>query len=81
MRVGDVIAVLYLFVACANSIKILCIFPTTGHSHYTVGHELMRRLAERGHEVTFVSPFQPKEPTQNLTEIVLTGFVEKWEGK
>ncbi|KAI4462083.1 UDP-glucosyltransferase [Holotrichia oblita] len=71
----------YIVILWCNlaAVKILCVFPTAGYSHYSVGHVLMEELAKRGHDITFVSPFRPKEQTANLRDIVLTGFLEKWD--
>ncbi|KAI4462084.1 UDP-glucosyltransferase [Holotrichia oblita] len=68
-----------LFLTWAKAVKILCVFPSAGYSHYSVGHVLMEELAKRGHDITFVSPFPPKEQTANLRDVVLTGFLENWD--
>ncbi|KAK9736941.1 UDP-glucoronosyl and UDP-glucosyl transferase [Popillia japonica] len=48
------------------------------HSHHKIGHTLMKELAKRGHEITFISPFPETEPIKNFKTIVLTGLVEEW---
>ncbi|XP_053674610.1 uncharacterized protein LOC128724914 [Anopheles nili] len=40
--------------------KILSIFPTMSKSHWILGSTLMKELAQDGHEVTVISPFQLK---------------------
>lgn len=41
----------------------------------------MEELAKRGHNVTFVSPYKPKQQIENLRDIVLTGVEESWKGE
>ncbi|CAH0545938.1 unnamed protein product [Brassicogethes aeneus] len=54
-----------------KSAKILGVFPMPSHSHYTLGITLMKELVSRGHEVTFISAFQQKNPIKNLREVSL----------
>ncbi|RZC42904.1 UDPGT and/or Glyco tran 28 C domain containing protein, partial [Asbolus verrucosus] len=59
--------------------KILGIFPVAGKSHYHLANSLMRGLAEKGHDVTMISPFKEKNPPpKNGTyrDIVLTNIVK-----
>ncbi|RZC41856.1 UDPGT and/or Glyco tran 28 C domain containing protein [Asbolus verrucosus] len=75
------VLLLVLFISSSNvqGAKILGIFPVAAPSHYILGNSLMRGLAERGHDVTIISPFVEKNPPKNGTykDIVLTGFVEE----
>ncbi|CAH0545939.1 unnamed protein product [Brassicogethes aeneus] len=60
------------FLICnVKSAKILGVFPMPAHSHYTLGITLMKELVSRGHEVTFISAFQQKNPIKNLREVSL----------
>ncbi|XP_062553023.1 UDP-glucosyltransferase 2-like [Armigeres subalbatus] len=52
-----------------DSAKILCVFPSPGRSHVLVGQVLLKALAERGHQVTMVSPFKLSKPVPNYREI------------
>lgn len=65
-----------------NSARILGVFPTPSPSHYILGNALLKGLAERGHDVTMISPYSEKNPPRNgsYRDIVLTGFVEMFEG-
>lgn len=54
-----------------QSAKILCVFPSPGRSHVLVGQTLLKALAERGHEVTMVSPFKLSKPVPNYREIYI----------
>lgn len=42
--------------------KILGVFPLTGPSHFAMFGQLMKGLAEKGHEVDVVSYFPQKTP-------------------
>jgi hypothetical protein len=65
----------------AHSARILGVFPAPVPSHYILSNTLMKGLAEKGHDVTMVSPFVDKIPPKNgsYTNIVLTGFAEEHE--
>ncbi|XP_055537421.1 UDP-glycosyltransferase UGT5-like isoform X2 [Wyeomyia smithii] len=52
--------------------KILGVFPTASKSHYIVGSALMKALAEKGHEVTVISPFPQSNPLENFRDITTT---------
>lgn len=51
--------------------RILGVFAIPVKSHYYVGQALMQGLAERGHEVTVISPFAAKNPIKNYNEVFL----------
>ena len=62
--------ILSIFVAQgAHGAKILGVFPLPGKSHFAVSSSLMKELANRGHQVTVVSPFPEKSPVPNYTDI------------
>ncbi|XP_018562683.1 uncharacterized protein LOC108904558 [Anoplophora glabripennis] len=75
------LTLLYALCCTANSARILGIFPTTIPSHYILGRALMKGLAEEGHNVTMISPFEDKNPPKrgSYKDVVLTGFVEEFE--
>lgn len=54
-----------------QSARILCVFPSPSRSHVLVGQALLKGLAERGHEVTMVSPFKIPDPVANYREVVI----------
>lgn len=58
--------------------RILGIFPTSGRSHYILGSSLMKGLAEKGHDVTVISPYPEKDPPKNgsYVDITLTSFAK-----
>lgn len=63
--------------------KILGVFPLATGSHYNLYSQLMKGLAEAGHEVTMVSPYRFKEPPKRgkYRDLVLDGFAEDFERK
>lgn len=58
------------------SYKILAVLPVTSRSHYYIGHNLMKGLAEDGHDVTVISPFKQNVPIKNYKEVFLE---HSWE--
>ncbi|KRT83007.1 Glycosyltransferase, partial [Oryctes borbonicus] len=58
-------------VSVLNAAKILCIFPHSAHSHYTIGFTLAKGLAARGHHVTFMAPKEEEKPTKNVKSVFL----------
>lgn len=61
--------------------KILGVFYSPGFSHFIAGSTLMNILAEKGHEVTVVSPFSKNAILKNYEEIYLDGLLNKSWGK
>ncbi|XP_972644.2 UDP-glycosyltransferase UGT5-like [Tribolium castaneum] len=87
MKLSTSLLFLFLGLICGTkSARILGIYPLPGRSHYRLGSALFRELAERGHDVTVISPFGEKDPPKNGTyrDIVLDGIFEgdeKHKGK
>uniref|UniRef100_A0A6B2EB55 Putative glucosyl/glucuronosyl transferase n=1 Tax=Phlebotomus kandelakii TaxID=1109342 RepID=A0A6B2EB55_9DIPT len=53
--------------------RILAIFPVPTRSHFILGETLVRALENRGHHITFLTPFRLREPPENIQEILLEG--------
>lgn len=74
-----------LLVAVVNvseSAKILGLFPFPSKSHMAVNVAIVKELAQRGHEVTVVSPFPEKSEIPNYKNIVLDeNIIEKYFSK
>ncbi|CAG9854556.1 unnamed protein product [Phyllotreta striolata] len=64
----------------AESSRILLVFSSFSPSHFILGNALGRGLANGGHQVTVVSPFEDKNPPKNYRNVVLTGFTDKQKG-
>ncbi|CAH1999058.1 unnamed protein product [Acanthoscelides obtectus] len=79
IRVIFISAVIVNLSCLAQCYKILTVFPMAAPSHYILGEAIARGLAEAGHDVTMVSPFEMKNPPKNgkFRDILLTGFIEE----
>lgn len=71
MKLFQVLLMLYILYENLNSYKFLAILPIPSKSHYYIGHNLMKGLAEDGNEVTVISPFKEKMPIKNYKEVFL----------
>lgn len=57
----------------SDGAKILGVFPYPSRSHSILGQALFTELAQRGHDVTFLSPYPFKEaPHKNYRDIAIT---------
>uniref|UniRef100_A0A336LRS6 CSON001689 protein n=1 Tax=Culicoides sonorensis TaxID=179676 RepID=A0A336LRS6_CULSO len=65
----------------SDAYKILGVFPTMSKSHYILGSAIMRELAERGNEVTVLTPFQlNKVFMDNILDLEATNLFGKFMG-
>lgn len=64
-----------------NGARILAIFQMPTKSHYILGTTLAKGLADRGHEVTLMTPYKPKDTHPKITDVFLEGVHEIMEGK
>ncbi|XP_057660077.1 UDP-glycosyltransferase UGT5-like [Diorhabda carinulata] len=64
-----VIFSLFIAVDFGRSLKILGVFPYCAHSHFSLGLRLMQELANRGHNVTFVSCYPQNKAMENFRDI------------
>lgn len=76
MKLIKVLFVLIFFHQNVIGYKFLAVLPVTSRSHYYIGHNLMKGLAEDGHEVTVISPFKQSKPIKNYNEVFLE---HSWE--
>ncbi|XP_034827103.1 UDP-glycosyltransferase UGT5-like [Maniola hyperantus] len=67
-----------IILLCYNvdSANILGLFPHTGKSHHMVIEPFLRRLAERGHNLTVASFFPMQDPPPNVHDISFQGIYE-----
>ncbi|CAL8071161.1 unnamed protein product [Orchesella dallaii] len=64
---------IFLFVFSTTKVvgeHILIFHHVASYSHRVQTMPLAEALAKRGHQLTFLSPFYPKEPNVNITEII-----------
>lgn len=70
------LSIILLFAACdqfTNGYRILGVFPVPGKSHWVMMEQLMKALAERGHQVDVVTHFLQNKPVPNYREISIEG--------
>lgn len=65
------IAILLLACEIVVGSKILFLFPTPSKSHVLVAQGLSTTLAQKGHDVTFISSYPLSKPLKNYRDIVL----------
>jgi hypothetical protein len=58
-----------LTIKSCESAKILALFPSPSRSQIVVMQALTKELAQRGHEVTMVSPFPMDKPLKNYRDV------------
>ena len=61
-------------ISSGDSYKILTLFHIPIKSHHILASKLVKELARKGHEVTFVTPFPEKTQEKNVKEISLEGL-------
>lgn len=66
-----------------NGYKLLVVFPMASRSHFNLGSALARGLANAGHDVTLLSPYDDNYVPTNGTyrPVVLNEILEKFNGK
>uniref|UniRef100_V5H0N4 UDP-glucuronosyltransferase n=1 Tax=Anoplophora glabripennis TaxID=217634 RepID=V5H0N4_ANOGL len=72
--------IILIFVTTINFIngaKILGVFPSPGYSQFILGEVLMTELARRGHDVTMISAYKPREELKNYRTILADDMVNK----
>lgn len=68
---------LFLLLICKiQASNILAIWPVVSRTHFTLGMTLFEKLAENGHNVTLVSPFDQRETHENIKLVKLAGTTE-----
>ncbi|XP_055848943.1 UDP-glycosyltransferase UGT5-like [Episyrphus balteatus] len=65
----------------ADGYKILGVFPIASKSHFIIGDALMRGLAEKGHDVTVISPYPMRDKKYHGIEVkalvpVMNGLIK-----
>ena len=70
----------FLFVR-AQCAKILGVFAAPGYSQFILGEDLMTELAKRGHQITVISPYRPKDEPPNYKTILTKEVIGDTNGK
>ncbi|XP_063924758.1 UDP-glycosyltransferase UGT5-like [Zophobas morio] len=55
--------------------KILAVFSMPSYSHFQLGFRIAKELADRGHQVTAISPYPQKTPIKNYKDVSLEELV------
>ena len=71
MKIISVLLILTTFLSWASSARILVIYAVTSKSHKFSVMPIVEELAQRGHQITVVSPFKPSKPVKNIHEIAI----------
>ncbi|KAJ6633878.1 UDP-glucosyltransferase 2 [Pseudolycoriella hygida] len=71
MKVEGLALIFVLLSGVSDGSRILIYYPTIGISHVLPVQALAKSLAERNHEITFVSPFPLSKPVKNYRDIKL----------
>ncbi|KAF2881573.1 hypothetical protein ILUMI_24608, partial [Ignelater luminosus] len=69
MKLKLLFLLLVLVIVKTNGAKILAIFNFPSKSHHILGSTLLKALADRGHQVTMISPYPLKSPFKNYEDI------------
>ncbi|CAH1403021.1 unnamed protein product [Nezara viridula] len=73
----SVMIALLCTIAAAYGSNILAVMPFPTFSHLNAFLPIMKELANRGHNVTMVSPYPQKKPIPNFRDIVMTDTKDK----
>ncbi|CAL8100648.1 unnamed protein product [Orchesella dallaii] len=79
----EIFLVVILTASHVQGASILFFHNVASYSHRVATWPLAQALAQRGHQVTVLSPFYFKEPNPNITEIVpdsVEKYVDRWLG-
>jgi glucuronosyltransferase len=69
MRAKITILLIFIAVNSLQASRILFLFPTPSKSHVIIARAVSTALAEKGHDVTLMSPFTSKSSLKNHREI------------
>lgn len=76
-----VLVAINYFIESSNGENILFFHPVSTYSHRISVWPLVKKLVEKGHQITFISPFDNKTPLPNVTDIKpepMSSFVMKY---
>lgn len=83
MKISNMLVlVIYFWLAyVGESSRILGVFPSPGYSQFILAERLMTELANRGHEVIVICPFEPQKLVKGYKTIVVDGMLEEFRCK
>lgn len=77
-----ILTVVFVIPVSVNGANIVFYFGVSSYSHRVPAWPLVGALADRGHNVTFISPFAAKNPNPKVHDYVPTKvkeWVDTWE--
>lgn len=69
--------VLMCLIPFISSSNILVISPALSFSHFKIGEAIATGLANVGHNVTFISPYDYKPKSDNIEPVEIAGIAEQ----
>ncbi|XP_031834401.2 UDP-glycosyltransferase UGT5 [Nomia melanderi] len=75
-----VFMVISCVIVTAKGARILALIPFQAKSHYFVYEPLLKRLAEKGHDVVSVTHFPQKVPLSNFTDVDVSSSLPSLDG-
>lgn len=76
-KLFTLLALSTVFLDFINCAKVLGVFPSPGYSQFILGEVLMTELARRGHNVTVISAYKPRENFVNYKTVLVDGMVNR----
>ncbi|XP_075223716.1 UDP-glycosyltransferase UGT4-like isoform X2 [Lycorma delicatula] len=64
-------------ISSCNSSNILAVIPVASKSHHYMFQPIIKELGFRGHNITFISPYQIETNTTNINQIIVHTSAEK----
>lgn len=82
-QILDIVLTLLAIESLCHGYKLLIVFLVPSRSHFNLGSTLARGLANAGHDVTLVSPYEDHYIPTNGTyrPLVMNEILEKYSGK
>ncbi|KAK5642854.1 hypothetical protein RI129_009021 [Pyrocoelia pectoralis] len=68
---------LLCFCCITNAAQILGVFPFPARSHIQLGNRILKELADRGHNVTIISPYKEKAQRKNFNQVLVENVFQK----
>lgn len=72
MNLATVLCFVLSVIGFSDAYNILGVFPFPAYSHYALGSRIMKALAEKGHNVTVITPILEEKPPKNYRQIYVS---------
>lgn len=77
MQIKFLLVFVLFSVKIINASNILAIFPMEFKSHFFIGRSIVQTLADRGHNITMISPY--KFDYKNIENVILDSNDRGWK--